>query len=71
MKKTFAAIGIAALLAVGTLVLAQSQASKPAGDTSLDKIREQNEQILQKQDDILKKLDELSRDMAQIRRRTS
>ena len=58
MKKTFIAIGLAALLGLGTFVIAQAPAPKPAGDAQLDKIREQNDQILQKQDEILKKLDE-------------
>ncbi len=72
-SKTLTALGIALVLAAGTLVLAQ--ANKPAtgssSDAHLQKIIEQNEQILQKQDEILKQLGEMKTDLTVLRRRTS
>lgn len=71
-KRTWITGCAAALIGIATLVVAQAPAApKPTTDAQLDKIREQNEQILQKQDDILKKIDEMSHEIAQIRRRTS
>ena len=74
MKKIAIALCIAAALAVGTFVLAQSQAPlqpKMPPDPRIDKLLEQNEKILKSQEDILKQLDEIKAGLAQLRRRSS
>ena len=71
-RKSFIAIGIAIALAAGTVVLAQS--NKPATqstDSRIDKVIEQNEQILKNQDAIMKKLEELQTGINIVKRRTS
>jgi uncharacterized protein YycO len=72
-SKTLIALAIAVALAAGTLVWAQ--ANKPttgsSTDAQLQKLIEQNEQILQKQDEILKQLGEMKTDLNVLRRRSS
>ena len=72
-RKSFIAIGIAVALAAGTIVLAQ--APKPAatqtGDSRIDKVIEQNEQILKNQQDALKKIDEIQTILNILKRRSS
>jgi hypothetical protein len=74
MKKIVIALGIAAALAVGTFVLAQAPPPaqpKTPPDPRIDKLLEQNEQILKNQTEILKQLDEIKAGLTQVRRRTS
>ena len=71
MSKKILALGaVVAVLAVASLVYAQAQAqsqtSKP--DPRIDKLLEQNEQILKNQADILKSLEELKLGIRQVRR---
>jgi hypothetical protein len=72
-KKSLIALGIAVALVAGTVVFAQS--SKPASgqgaDPRIDKLIEQNEQILKNQEAILKKLDELQTGIGVLKRRSS
>jgi hypothetical protein len=71
-KKSLIALGIAVVLVAGTVVFAQS--SKPVAasgaDPRLDKVIEQNEQILKNQQEILKKLNEVQTGMSILKRRT-
>lgn len=72
MKKMTIALCVAALLAAGTFVLAQSQSpAKPPPDPRIDKLIEQNEKILKNQEEILKQLDLLQTQLTQVRRRGS
>jgi hypothetical protein len=74
MKKHHIALFAAVALLVGTLVVAQSDApaqAKPAADSRIDKLLEQNDQILKNQQEIMKVLEQLKTDMNQLRRRTS
>ena len=74
MKKIIIPLCIAAALAVGTYVLAQSQSQvqpRSSPDPRIDKVLEQNEQILKNQTEILKALEEIKTGLTQIRRRTS
>jgi hypothetical protein len=73
-NKTIATVILVALIAAGTLVFAQQQAAtpaKPAGDPRIDKLLEQNAQILKNQSDMDKKLDDIKEGLLQVRRRTS
>ena len=71
--KLVAVFALAAGLIAGSLFVAQAQTeTKPAPkDTRLDKVIEQNEQILKNQDEMMKRLDELKEGVLQIRRRSS
>jgi hypothetical protein len=71
-KHHIASLATAALLIAGTWAVAQSQAPvavKP--DPRIDRLLEQNDQIMKAQQDILKALTELKTDMTQLRRRSS
>ena len=72
-KTTIAALAVAAALAAGTFVIAQApnQPKVSLADPRMDKLIQQNEQILKGQADILKALDELKTQMTQLRRRAS
>jgi hypothetical protein len=71
--KLFVTVAVAALLVAGTFALAQAPAPpKPAPpDLRIDKLLDQNAQILKNQAEILKKLDGLKEDVLQLRRRSS
>jgi hypothetical protein len=70
--KTLAALCIVAALATTTLVLAQSKsAATPASDPRIDKLLEQNEQILKNQEAILKELGQVKDWVDWLRRRSS
>lgn len=61
------------MLAGAWIVFAQSEA-KPGGPTAdprIDKLLEQNEQILKNQAEMLKQLEGLKQDLLQLRRRAS
>lgn len=68
--KLFASICVAIALAV-TYALAQEQSKPSIPDPRIDKLIEQNEQILKNQTTILEKLDKLEQGMLQVRRRGS
>ncbi len=75
-KKLLVVCAAVALLAGATFVIAQQvqQAQdKPAAaaDPRIDKLLQQNEQILKNQEQILKALDGLKQDLVQVRRRGS
>jgi hypothetical protein len=72
-KKSLFVVGIVVALAAGSIALAQSakSASTQNADPRIDKVIEQNEQILKNQDAILKKLDEVQNGMNILKRRTS
>jgi hypothetical protein len=71
--KYVAIFAFAAALVVGGLLLAQVPApvKPPPPDPRMDKIIEQNEQILKNQDQILKDLSDLKEGVLQLRRRSS
>lgn len=72
-QKALLTFGLLAMLAAGSLVFAQANksAASSSSDAQLQKLIEQNEQILQKQDEILKQLGEMKTDLNVLRRRTS
>ena len=70
--KYIAIFALAAGLVAGSLFVVQAQSDvKPASDKRIDKLLEQNEQILKNQDEILKQLGEVKEGVLQIRRRSS
>jgi predicted RND superfamily exporter protein len=71
--KLFVTVAVAALLVAGTFAIAQAPAQpKPApSDTRIDKLLEQNEQILKNQQDILKQLGDLKESILILKRRSS
>ena len=71
--KIFVTVAVAALLVAGTFAIAQAPAQpKPApSDTRIDKLLEQNEQILKNQQDILKQLGDLKESILILKRRSS
>lgn len=73
-SKAIATAVLIALIAAGSFVFAQQQTtspSKPALDPRLDKIIEQNTQILKGQADLEKKMDDMKEGLLQLRRRSS
>jgi hypothetical protein len=68
--KTFVTVAVAALLVAGTFAIAQAPTS-PKADQRIDKLLEQNEQILKNQDDILKALADLKESMLILKHRTT
>jgi hypothetical protein len=73
MKTTrLGALALTGLLAAVAFAVSPGDGQiKPAGDSRLDKLIEQNELILKNQQEILKSLGELKQDILQIRRRSS
>ncbi|HUK84170.1 MAG TPA: hypothetical protein VLZ12_16240 [Verrucomicrobiae bacterium] len=72
MKKIAVALCVAAALAAGTFVLAQTQTPpRPPLDPRIDKLLEQNEKILQNQDEILKTLADMKESILILKRRSS
>ena len=71
--KFVAILALAAGLVAGSLFVAQAQSeTKPAPpDTRIDKLIEQNTQILKSQDEILKQLADIKEGVLQVRRRSS
>jgi hypothetical protein len=72
--KYILAVAFAALVLVGTWIGTAHGQTKPATETSdprIDKLIEQNEQILKNQEEIKKQLDGLKQDLLQLRRRAS
>lgn len=76
--KLLCVLALAGALAAGAIVTAQtttkpqsSTAAKPAGDPRIDKLLEQNEQILKNQQEILQRLDTINTGVQQMRRRSS
>lgn len=49
----------------------EDQPQQPAKDPRIDKVLEQNQQILKNQGEIIQRLDKLEKDLLQIRRRSS
>ena len=71
MKKIAVALCIAAAIA-GTFVVAQAQnPAKPPPDPRIDKLLEQNEQILKNQDEIFKTLANMKESLLILKRRSS
>jgi hypothetical protein len=67
-------VALAALVVVGTWIGTAQGETKPAtqsSDPRIDKLLEQNEQILKNQAEIKKQLEGLKQDILQIRRRSS
>jgi uncharacterized protein HemX len=70
--KVLTAVALAAVLALGGLVMTHAQVQvKKDADPRIDKVLEQQEQILKNQQDILKQLGELKEGLMQLRRRSS
>lgn len=70
MKKSLLAV-IAAIAVAGLCFVHAEDKPKPATDSRIDKLIEQNEQILKNQAELKEKLDKLSQDLLQLRRRSS
>ena len=66
-------LALAAGLVAGSLFMAQAQTEvkPPRPDPRIDKVIDQNEQILKNQDQILKDLSDLKEGVLQLRRRSS
>jgi hypothetical protein len=77
MNTKFVAIfALAVGLVAGSLFMAQGQTEPkppalPPPDPRIDKLLDQNEQILKNQDQIIKDLDDLKEGVLQLRRRSS
>ena len=71
--KSFVTVAVAALLVAGTFAIAQAPAQPKTApsDTRIDKLLEQNEQILKNQQDILKQLGDLKESILILKRRSS
>jgi hypothetical protein len=71
--KLFVTVAVAALLVAGTFAIAQAPAQpKPAPpDQRIDRLLEQNDQILKNQQDILKQLGDLKESILILKRRSS
>ena len=72
-NKFVAILALAVGLVAGSLFVAQAQSeTKPAPtDPRIDRLLEQNENILKKEDDILKQLGDIKEGVLQVRRRSS
>lgn len=71
-RTTWGVFTLAGLLAAAALAAAPQQGDgKATADPRLDKVIEQNDQILKNQQEILKSLGELRQEVLQIRRRSS
>ncbi|HVM61735.1 MAG TPA: hypothetical protein VMV72_12805 [Verrucomicrobiae bacterium] len=66
-------LALAAGLVAGSLFMAQAQTEvkPPPPDPRIDKLIDQNEQILKNQDQIIKTLGDLKEGVLQLRRRSS
>jgi hypothetical protein len=65
-------IALAATLALtGLCVAYAADGDKKVDDPRIDKLIQQNEQILKNQAEILKRLDKIDQDLLQLRRRVS
>ena len=74
MNTKFAAIFTLAVgLVAGSLFIAQAQTAEPKvpADPRIDKVIEQNEQILKNQADMMKSLEDLKKGVLQLRVRSS
>jgi hypothetical protein len=72
MKNIATALCVAAAIAAGTFVVAQAQNQpKSPPDPRIDKLLEQNEQILKNQDAIMKELTTVKEYVNWLRRRSS
>ena len=71
--KYVAIFALAIGLVVGSLFMAQAQTEvkPPPPDPRVDKLLDQNEQILKNQDQIMKDLSDIKEGMLQLRRRSS
>lgn len=70
-QKLLTAICLAGALAAATYVYAQNQTKPAPADPRLDKLIEQNEQILKNQQEIINQLKDLKEGVTQLRRRSS
>jgi hypothetical protein len=71
-KRSIIAACIAAIIVAGSLAIAAQPAKPAAGsDPRLDKVIEQNEQILKNQAEIMKMLQEVQTGLNALRRRSS
>ena len=66
-------LAVAGLLVGGSLFYSHAQVAQeePSGDARLDKIIEQNKEILKNQAEFKEALEKLQRDILQLRRRSS
>ena len=71
--KFVAILALAAGLVAGSLFMAQGQTQPkpPPADSRIDKLIDQNEQILKNQDQMIKDLDDLKKGVLQLRVRSS
>ncbi len=67
--KLFATIAVAAMLAAGGLAIAQmpGQGQPPKPDPRVQKLLEQNEEILKGQEDIKSQLNDIKSDLADLK----
>lgn len=73
MKSRIVTLAVAALLVAGTFAIAQAptQPKAPPPDPRIDKVIEQNVQILKNQDEILKSLSDMKESLLILKRRSS
>jgi hypothetical protein len=69
--KLIVSLCVAGILAAAAVAWAQQKPTTPGTDSRIDKLVEQNEQILKNQAEILKKLDNIETGIGQLRRRAS
>ena len=70
--KVLTTLAVAAVIAVGGLFISKASGeNKPASDPRIDKVIQQNEQILKNQAEIMKTLEQLRTEITQLRRRSS
>jgi hypothetical protein len=62
---------LVALALTGLYLAHAAEEDKRPADPRIDKLLEQNEQILRNQAEILKRLDKIDQDLLQLRRRVS
>ena len=68
--RLFLTVAVAALLVAGTFAIAQAP-TQPKADPRIDKLLEQNEQILKNQGEIMKSLADMKESLLILKRRSS
>ncbi len=64
-------VAVALIAVAGLYFVRAADEAKPAADPRIDKLIQQNEQIMKTQDEILKQIQELKEGVLQLRRRSS
>ncbi len=64
-------VAVVAIAVAGLFFVRAADQTTPAADPRIDKLIQQNEQILKNQDAIMKQLEDLKEGVLQLRRRSS